>query len=66
MACGLGYAVMNAVVLPLSAAMPAVNFVPRLINGLFAHAFLVGGPSAWSARGACVPFKGSVSEAATP
>ncbi|MBJ6759564.1 hypothetical protein JGU66_02240 [Myxococcaceae bacterium JPH2] len=62
----LGYAVMNGVVLPLSAAMPAVYSLPRLINGLFAHAFLVGLPSAWFARAACVPFKGAVSEAATP
>jgi hypothetical protein len=44
------YAVMNLVVLPLSAAKSGVPSTPVLINGLFIHALGVGLPSALFAR----------------
>jgi hypothetical protein len=49
---GVGaYFVMNLVVLPLSAAGGGLpKALPVLVNGLFAHIFFVGIPSAWAAR----------------
>ena len=48
---GLGaYAVMNLIVIPLSAIHPPPFAVPRLVNGLLIHMFGVGLPSALAAR----------------
>ena len=44
------YAVMNRIVIPLSALTPPAPSVPRLVNGLLIHAFGVGLPSALAAR----------------
>lgn len=44
------YAFMNAVVLPLSAAGPPQLRVAMVLNGLFAHVFCVGIPTALLAR----------------
>jgi uncharacterized membrane protein YagU involved in acid resistance len=44
------YAFMNAVVLPLSAAGPPKFVLPMVLNGLFAHVFCVGIPTAFLAR----------------
>jgi len=46
----LVYAFMNAVVLPLSAAGPPKMLLPVVLNGLFAHVFCVGIPTALLAR----------------
>ncbi len=46
----VAYAVMNLVVLPLSAATRGAYPVPVLANGILIHMFGVGLPSAWSAR----------------
>jgi uncharacterized membrane protein YagU involved in acid resistance len=46
----LVYAFMNAVVLPLSAAGPPKFMLPMVLNGLFAHVFCVGIPTALLAR----------------
>jgi hypothetical protein len=48
----LVYAVMNLVVLPLSAAGRPSFVLPVVVNGLLIHAFGVGLPSALFARGA--------------
>jgi len=48
---GIGvYCVMNYVVLPLSAAGAPRLVLPVVVNGLFAHVFFVGMPSALFAR----------------
>lgn len=44
------YAVMNLIVIPLSAINPPPPSVPRLVNGLLIHMFGVGIPSALAAR----------------
>lgn len=44
------YALMNAVVLPLSAAGPPKFVLPVVLNGLFAHVFCVGIPTGLLAR----------------
>ena len=44
------WAVMNAVVVPLSAAGPPKFLLPVVLNGLFAHVFCVGIPTALLAR----------------
>jgi uncharacterized membrane protein YagU involved in acid resistance len=49
------YAVMNLVVVPLSAAGRAPFSLPVLMNGLLIHAFGVGLPSALFARAAGTP-----------
>lgn len=49
------YAVMNAVVLPLSAAAHGMPPLPVLINGLLIHVLGVGLPSALAARAALPP-----------
>jgi hypothetical protein len=49
------YAVMNAVVLPLSAAAHGMPTMPVLINGLLIHMLGVGLPSALAARAALPP-----------
>ncbi|MDQ3171525.1 MAG: hypothetical protein M3Q55_15430 [Acidobacteriota bacterium] len=51
------YAVMNYVVIPLSAAPGAggVPEVPILVNGLLVHIFGVGIPAMWFARAAARP-----------
>jgi uncharacterized membrane protein YagU involved in acid resistance len=51
-AYGLGvYLVMNFIVLPLSAAgPPRLTMLPIVLNGLFAHIFCVGIPTALLAR----------------
>ncbi|MDC8014828.1 hypothetical protein [Tahibacter soli] len=48
MAYGLAvYVVMNAVVVPLSAAVVGARSWPVVVNGLAAHLFAVGVPIAW-------------------
>ena len=49
------YAVMNGVVLPLSAAGSGPRPLPVLVNGLLIHAIGVGLPSALAARAAAPP-----------
>ncbi|HEX7832812.1 MAG TPA: hypothetical protein VF787_24380 [Thermoanaerobaculia bacterium] len=51
-AYGLGvYLVMNFIVLPLSAAgAPRLNVLPVVLNGLFAHVFCIGIPTALLGR----------------
>jgi hypothetical protein len=47
------YLVMNFIVLPLSAAgAPKLTLLPVVLNGLFAHVFCIGIPTALFARGA--------------
>lgn len=41
------YVVMNALVVPLSAAVVGARPWPVVVNGLFAHVFAVGVPIAW-------------------
>ena len=48
----VAYAVMNLVVVPLSAAGRSTFSLPVLVNGLLIHAFGVGLPSALFARAA--------------
>jgi hypothetical protein len=54
----LVYAVMNLVVLPLSAAGRPSFVLPIVVNGLLIHAFGVGLPSALFARAAAGRFLG--------
>ena len=56
------YTVMNLVVLPLSAALPASRALPVVVNGLLIHALGVGLPSALFAR-AAAPSDGTPSPA---
>lgn len=51
----LVYLVMNFVVLPMSASGPPRFTLPGVLNGLFAHVFCVGIPTALIARGPAQP-----------